>query len=383
MSARGDVAKAGDVSQAGPVAVLEIEPSGHRLQYLRHLVDAAGVDAAGTERAVVLTTAEATRSEEYALHAAGMAARLEVLPDGLSRADTLAAAVGKAIGAGARRLVIPDGDLYLLPLLQLMLRHPRLPLEIRLLLMRTTEVGGPEPLRPATLVKPVLVQLLRPFRQVRIHFLTDALGVVTRRRGFPGVRGLNDPVLRTADPAGERPAWFPPADPGTTLVGVFGVISARKNLPLLVAALEKAPSATLVVGGRLEPDVHKFVESDEVQPLVAAGRIVVRDQMLGQAEFGAALGNVDVAAVLHDNDAPSGILAEACIRLTPVLVPLNCWLARVVQACGLGEETALDGAAIAVAIENIARNRSAYADAARRNAPRIGTHDFTGGLLGP
>lgn len=364
--------------EAGTVAVLEIEPSGHRLQYLRHLVDAAGA-----ERSVVLTTAEATRSEEYATHAAGMAARLEVLPDGQSRADTLSAAVGKAIGAGASRLVIPDGDLYLLPLLQLMLRHPRLPLEIRLLLMRTTEVGGPEPLRPATLVKPVLVQLLRPFRQVRIRFLTDALGVVTHRRGFWGVRGINDPVLRSADPAAERPAWFPPADPATTLVGVFGVISERKNLPLLVAALAAAPDAKLVVGGRLDPEVRKFIESDAVHPLVTAGRIVVRDQMLGQAEFGAALANVDVAAVLHDNDAPSGILAEACIRLTPVLVPTNCWLARVVQATGLGEATALHGPSIAVAIEKIAHNRSTYADAARRNASLIDTRHFTAGLLEP
>lgn len=367
-----------DVVPQGLISVLEVEPSGHRLHYLRHLVEAAG-----PHRCVILTSDDAARSEEYATHTAELDARTVVLPSGGPRRAVLDSAVEQAISVGSSRLIIPDGDLYLLPVLELMVRRPRLPLEIRILLMRTATVGGPGPLRPATIVKPVLVQLLRPFRQVQVLFLTDALGVVTRRRGFVGVRGLRDPVLRTEEAANERPEWFPPTDPDTTLVGVFGVISVRKNLPLLVEALASMPDVVLLVGGRVDPDVATFLDSDDVRTLIAAGRVVVVNRLLSSAEFGAALAWVDIAAVLHDNDAPSGILAEACIRNTPVVVPAGGWLARVGESTGIGVPTALTGPAVADAIRRLAGDLDVYVEAARRHAPLIDTTHFTGGLLGP
>lgn len=359
------------------VAVLEVEPTGHRLQYLRHLVEAAG-----TRRCVVLTSERAVRSEEYAAHATSINAATVVLPGTSSRRGLLAAAVSQAHAAAADRLVVPEGDLYLLPLLVLLIRHPRLALEVRLLLMRTTTIGGPEKLRPAMIVKPVLTQLLRLFGQVRVLFLTDALGVVTRRAGFAGVRAVRDPIVLTEEVAHERPAWFPPADPDTTLVGVFGVISGRKNVPLLVEAMASAPAAVVVVGGRLEPDVAQFVDSAQVRALISAGRMAVLDRLLAPAEFAAALASVDLVAVLHDNDAPSGILAEACARHTPVIVPTGCWLGRVVESTGLGVATPLTGPAVGEGIRRVARDRPAYVEAARRYAPRMGTVHFTDGLLG-
>ncbi|MET0189144.1 MAG: hypothetical protein ABW212_09115, partial [Pseudonocardia sediminis] len=307
------------------VAVLEIEPEGHRLQYLRHLVDAAGAG-----HCVVLTSGKATASEEYAAYVADAGARTVEVPATGSRHDLLTSAVDAAVAAGVSRLVIPDGDHYLLPLLRLLLRRPRLRLEIRLLLMRTAEIGGPESLRPATLVKPALVQALRAFPQVRIRFLTDALGVVRGRRGYPGVRPLQDPVVRPTPEVAARPSWIPAPGPGCVVLGVFGVISARKNLPVLLEALAGAPSLVLVVGGRIEPDVREVLDTDAARALVVGRRLVVVDRMLPPTEFSAALQSVDVAAVLHDNDAPSGILAEACLRGTPVVVPSGGWLDRVV-----------------------------------------------------
>lgn len=364
-------------SGTGLVGVLEIDPTGHRLQYLRHLADAAGHD-----RCVVLTTEHAVRSEEYAAHAASLTALAVLLPDAGSARAALAAAVKGARASGVRRLVVPDGDRYLLPLLLTMLRHPRLPLEIRLLLMRTATIGGVEKLRPATIVKPILVQILRACPQVRVRFLTDALGVITRRRGYPGIRGVQDPVQQTDEPDPVRPSWFPPADPATTQVGVFGVISARKNLPLLLAALALAPDAVAVVGGRLEPDVREFLDSPDARALVGAGRVVVADRLLPRDEFAAALASVDLVAVLHDNDAPSGILAEACLRRTPVLVPVDGWLAEVVDSTGLGVATPLTARGVADGIARVARDREAHVAAAQRHAPRMSTRNFTEGLLG-
>jgi glycosyltransferase involved in cell wall biosynthesis len=357
------------------VAVLETDPIGHRLHYLAHIVGAIGVD-----RAVVLTTESTQRSEEYSLLVAPLAGATVVLPEHDSPTELLRAAVDAARRSGARTLVLPEVDPFLVPLLLLLLRHPRLPLELRLLLMRTTTVGGPEPLRPATLVKPVLVALLRLFRQTRMFFLTDAFGVVTRRRGYRGLQAVQDPVVRTGPIGRTRPRWFPP--PGPVTVGVFGVISHRKNLPVLVAAMSAAPDAVLVVAGRLFPEVRAFVDTDAgVARLIAEGRMVVVDRLLEPAELGDALAAADVVAVLHDNDSPSGILAEACLRGTPSLVPEGGWLAEVVRATGVGEVVPLTASGVADGIARVAPNRDAHTAAIRRAAGRLGTSDFTERLL--
>jgi glycosyltransferase involved in cell wall biosynthesis len=363
------------------VAVLEVDPTGHRLHYLAHIVGALGAD-----RCTVLTGAAAVRSQEYALLVAPVAGATVVLPDTRSPRDLLGAAVDAARRAGARTLVIAEADPFLVPLLLLLLRRPRPALELRLLLMRTTTVGGPEPLRPATLVKPVLVALLRRSRRTRMFFLTDAFGVVTRRRGYGGLQPVRDPVLRPGPEQHTdqhtRPPWFPPAGP--LVVGVFGVVSPRKNLPVLVAAMRDAPDAALVVAGRLSPEVRSYVDADpEVARLRAAGAMVVLDRLLEPAELGDALACADVVAVLHDNDSPSGILAEAALRGTPSLVPDGGWLAEVVRATGTGEVVAPTPAGVAAGIARTARDRDRRAVAVRRAADRLGTADFTDRLLGP
>lgn len=360
---------------ADGVAVLETEPVGHRLHYLAHLVGTLG-----PARCTVLTSERAVRSEEYALLVAPVAGATVVLPEAASPRALLDAAVDAARRSGARTLVLPEADPFLVPLVRLLLRHPRLPLELRLLLMRTTTVGGPERLRPATLVKPVLVALLGLFRQTRMFFLTDAFGVVARRRGYRGLQAVQDPVLRTGPVDHTRPPWFPP--PGRLVVGVFGVVSPRKNLPVLVAATASTPDAVLVVAGRLFPEVRAFVDgSPEVARLVAEGRMVVVDRLLEPDELGDALAAADVVAVLHDNDAPSGILAEACLRGTPSLVPDGGWLAQVVRATGAGEVVPLTVPGVADGIARVARHREQHATAVRRAALRLGTTDFTERLL--
>src|SRR4051812_41463087 len=258
-----------------PVALVEAVPSGHRLQYLRHLYDAAGAG-----RCIVLLSAAAAESAEYRMHAGPMAGSTVVVSESESRRELLSAAVARAVASGARRLVLPDGDFYLLPLLRTLVRPPRLPLDIRVLVMRTTTIGGPERLRPATLVKPVLIQLLRAFPQVRVLFLTDALGGVTRRRGYPGLAPVRDPVPPLDGAEEGPPAWFPASDPAGALVGGFGGIGVRKNLPLLVHGVAEVPQTVLVVGGRVEQEVRAFLDTAPVaRALLAERRMVVVDRL--------------------------------------------------------------------------------------------------------
>jgi glycosyltransferase involved in cell wall biosynthesis len=360
------------------VAILETEPSGHRMHYVRFLVDAVG-----PAECVVLTSDRAAGSEEFAEHLSSAATVTVALPETDTPRVALSAAVERAVAAGVRKLIVPDGDVYLVPLLFLLLRHPRLTLEVRLLIMRTTAANGPERLRPATLVKPVLAQLVRAFRQVRIMFLTDAFGVVRARPGYPGIPAVKDPVIPDGETIYDRPAWLPRRYPGHPLVGILGVITPRKNLPLLVEAMELCPSVTLVVGGPLRGGTREFVDTDEnARRLIASGRLVIADRLFNAAEVAAALAHVDVVAVMHGNDAPSAILAQACVRHTPVLVPDGGWLARVVATTGVGVATALTATAVAEAIHQVIGDQQRYIEAARAQSPHINTSDFTELLLG-
>lgn len=362
------------------VAILETDPTGHRLQYVNHLVRAAG-----PERCVVLLGEAAMNSEECLTYARGVAARAITVPHRDSRTATLSFAVDAAATAGAAQLIIPEADKYLPALLLvLMTRRSRLALRIHLLLMRTPEVRGPEGTKISTLTKPALVQVLRLCPQVRVSFLTDAFHVVRRRSGYPGVRSIPDPVAQHDAPTRHRrPSWFPEVADGVAVVGVFGVISNRKNVPLLVEALRGMPSAVLVLGGRLEPDVRDFLNSDHVRSLVAAQRLTVVDRVLEPDEFFGALRCVDVVAVLHDNDAPSGVLAEACLLSTPVVVPAGTWLASVVDATGIGTATPVDAPSVRRAITDLVDGRERYVAAATRHRYRLGTAAFTDSLLSP
>lgn len=365
------------------VAVLELDPLGHRLRYVRLLL----TTAPPADR-LLLVPATVRDSPEFAEHLADVETAVVELPS--ARRDAVATGLAAARTAGAR-LVVPDGDKNVAPLLLALARargtHP----PVSVLLMRTSLPGGPERATPGMAVKPVLAFLLARVPRVRVRFLTDAFGVVVRRRGFPGIEPVRDPVIvpghvvvpgHVTVPDEVRP---PPGGPGFRLgvfrLGVFGVVSARKNVPLLLEALEQLPDVHLVVGGRCEPDVRAALDAS---PL--ADRLHVDDRLLSEAEFDAAVAGVDAVAVLHDNDAPSGIVAEAAARGVPVLGPARGWAASMVTDTGIGEvaELAADdpAAEVRAAITRLVAHRDHRSAAARRACTRLGTGHFVTGLVG-
>jgi hypothetical protein len=402
----------GHVSQQREIAVAEMEAAGHRLRYVRMLLCAVA-----PERRVLLVPAAVHDSPEFAEHLADVVDHVELLPGSRREAMRVAVATARARGA---RLVVPDGDKNVAPLLLALARPGRV--EVSVLLMRTALPGGPEPATAGMAVKPVLAAALARLPGVRVRFLTDAFGVVVRRRGFPGVLPVRDPVAVPSAPEGspgpereaptpERegnprpdraPGSSPRAGDGPFRVGVFGVISARKNLPVLLAALAGAPgdaaqrSSTidtaddpvagvhLVVGGRCEPDVRVVLDSaPDAVALAAAGRLHVDDRLLTEDEFDAAVAGVDAVAVLHDNDAPSGIVAEAAARGVPVLGPAQGWASSMVTGTGIGEVAAVDDPAdVRAALARLVTAHPRRAAAARRARARLGIDHFLSGLLG-
>ncbi|MCD2187968.1 hypothetical protein [Actinomycetospora soli] len=350
------------------VAVLELDPLGHRLRYVRLLlVAAAGSDA----RPLLLVPPAVRTSPEFAEHLADVPAEVVEVPDERRAAVRVAVETAAAVGA---RLVVPDGDKNVAPLL-LALARTRPP-AVSVLLMRTVLPGGSERTTPGMALKPPLAWLLARLPGVRVRFLTDAFGVVVRRRGFPGIEPVRDPVVPDdrGAPAREPDAPF--------RLGVFGVISARKNVPLLLAALEQVPDVHLVLAGRCDPDVTAALAASGLHP----DRLHVDDRLLTEAEFDAAVAGVDAVAVLHDNDAPSGIVAEAAARGVPVLGPARGWASSMITGTGIGEVAEVTGpdaaAGVADALRRLVTSRERRAAAARRARTRLGTADFVRGLLG-
>ena len=355
-------------------AIVELEPLGHRLRYVRLLLDAVPP----TER-LLLVSPPVAASAEFAEHLAGIDPVL-LGSDDHDAAIPEALAVATAHGAGD--LVIPDGDKAVRPLLWTLLRgsstwaRPRRP-RITLLLMRTAVPGGPEAATVGMALKPALVAALRRLPGVRVLFLTDAFGVVTRRPGFPGVAPVRDPVTPPADVPGAPGS-------GRTRIGVLGVISARKNVPVLVRAAARRDDVDVVLAGRCEPDVRAFLDADpDAAHLRATGRLEIDDRLLDADEFDAALRSVDVAAVLHDNDAPSGIVAESCARGVPVLGPDRGWIATVLDATGCGVVARVDDAEDVVkAITRLRADRERYVVSAQKAAGVLGVDDFVSALVG-
>jgi glycosyltransferase involved in cell wall biosynthesis len=358
-------------------AIVELAPFGHRLHYVRLLAE----HLAPAERLLLVSPAVAD-SSEFTQHLGHLEAEVVVLGAD-DHATALPEALAVATARGAGHLVVPEADKAVLPVLRALLRgalrwaRPCRP-RVTLLLMRTALPGGPETATLGMAVKPALVAVLRTLPGVRVRFLTDAFGVVTRRRGFPGLRPVRDPVP-PPEPAPTGTAAGP-----RTRIGVLGVITARKNVPVLVRAAARRPAVDVVLAGRCDPDVRAFLTTDpDATQLRAAGRLDVDDRLLDDAEFDAALRSVDAVAVLHDNDAPSGIVAEACARGIPVVGPDRGWVATVLAATGCGVPARVDDPdAVAAAADRLAADRVTYVRAACSAATSLGVTDFVHGLVG-
>ncbi|MHC1560651.1 glycosyltransferase [Actinomycetospora sp. C-140] len=358
-------------------AVVEINPFGHRLNYVRLLLE----HLPPTERLLLVPPAVAD-SAEFSEHLGDLDLDLVVLAAG-DHTTAVPEAFDVATARGAGHLVIPEADKAVLPVLRVLLRgalgrsRPRRP-RVTLLLMRTALPGGPERATLGMALKPVLVAVLRRLPAVRVRFLTDAFGVVTARRGFPGVRPVRDPVTRPDVRSVDTRTG------SSSRIGVVGVISARKNVPVLVRAAVRRPDVTVVLAGRCEPDVRDFLATDpDAASLRAGGRLAVDDRLLDDTEFDATLRSMDAVAVLHDNDAPSGIVAEACARGVPVVGPDRGWIATVLEATGCGVAARVDDPdAVAVAVGRVLADRERYVRAACSAAASLGVTDFVDGLVG-
>ncbi|MEH3034305.1 MAG: hypothetical protein PGN07_09775 [Aeromicrobium erythreum] len=348
------------------ITTLVIEPDhhGHHLQSASWVVRAAS----RWGPVVLLTNREARGSAEFATFLADAEAegRVEVrevfdsiLPPTAQVAEQMGRVCRDADPAQPVGVVIHmDGDQALKRWWYLAPRHLR-GLAVR---PRVTFMLTRYPARARLLDRPS--QRLRVSKSVLavVARLTRALDRVT---GFAGrddtargwiVRRAVDPAFSTAhsrDAAALRRKHGLPLD--RRLVGVFGVLTARRNAPMILEGMERAGlDAELLIAGKVHDDMRGWL--DGLSPQQAA-RLRVRDAFLDDDELDELVAAVDVVPLALTNNGPSGIMGKAEAAGVPVVTAGSVVRAAEVTALRAGVACALDPDALGRAMADVLAGR--------------------------
>jgi hypothetical protein len=230
-------------------------------------------------------------------------------------------------------------------------------------------------------MKCLAAQVVNQMPNVRLHFLTDGFGVVQCRRGYGSITPAPDPIdVPVGRPkGGSRLLRLPTHDMS---IGILGGIGLRKNPSVLVEAAASLPGIVIVLAGKMAPEVRALSAGNRSWlELREAGRLVELDRLLTSDEFDGLLRELTAVAVLHDNDAPSGILGEAAARGTPAIVVGGGWLEQIVTTLGCGLATGLTTEGLRGTLKSFGVHRLELESNAARAANRMGTDAFVNGLL--
>lgn len=293
-----------------PERLLIFEPrhDGHHLMYVRLLVDAAasrGFDVA------VATSEAAFSSDEWATHMGG--SNSPFMPIGLRR-PSYRALISTSRSTSADVVLVPGGD------------HIALRLgwagrwrgagELRVLVMR--RVQQPGPLGPAKFrLKSALLHRAMRAPHVDIKALAGGAG-----GGFPSSGLVPDPVVTLSTPesvAAVRESarldgsryWF----------GVVGAITARKNVPTVLRAIQLCDTDRIgfVIAGTVDPAIAGEIEAG-LRSVAASGvATVLLDRVIDSVEFDSLVAALDCIVVAHSNEGPSGVLSRAAALGTRVV----------------------------------------------------------------
>jgi glycosyltransferase involved in cell wall biosynthesis len=285
----------------GPLTlIVEPNPHGHRLYYVGLLIDSCRTRG---RRALVLTTATAVESTEWSVHLAAKAPEVVIHPPHAFAFSDIAQA---ATDAGADLTTIPDGDRYLASVLRKGWPGPG---ELALLVIRAD--GQPRNSPWLKQVRGVAKKTLAWSAGLRPRVRVSALRSPLARRRGP-LRWTADPItLHCTEEHKHRTRERLDGYGDRYWLGVFGVITPRKNVPLIIQSILDQPDIGLVIAGSIDAQV-----SEAIAPLLAkltavGGQVLHLPGTLTDAEFDGAIGAVDCVVVAHSNEGPSGVVFKA------------------------------------------------------------------------
>ncbi len=135
------------------------------------------------------------------------------------------------------------------------------------------------------------------------------------------------------------------------LVGIFGLISERKNAKLVFDGLLAAGiDADLLLAGVIEPEVQAWIDS---LPPEQNERIRTFPGFLDNTLLDQLIAAVDVAPIALTNNGPSGIMGKALAAEVPVVSAGSTVRARELRATDGGELAELEPASLAAAIQRV------------------------------
>lgn len=344
-----------------PVLIVEPNSEGHRLYYVRLLIDEC--DTRG-RKVTVLTTSEAVRSEQWQVHLGQRYDRLEVQVAesfGLVEISRTSAKIGASV------TILPEGDLHLLPLL----RHGWTGTGTLNVLVVRPEAGAKAGVTWTQPVRSFVKQVLIWAADRRPHMKVFALRSPLAKRRMQ-LRWVPDPVTLTCTQEDRKSMRATLGAEGNRYwFGIFGAISRRKNVPLVLQAITDQPNVGLLLAGSLDPQV-----AIEIEPLIErfvanGGKIFFLPGTVSEVEFDSAIAAVDCVIAAHSNEGPSGVLLKAASAGTQLLVAGAQSLRR--DAESLGEQAIWAPLELSALTQAIGRLRSSKPIV---RAPELGSSAF-------
>jgi glycosyltransferase involved in cell wall biosynthesis len=362
--------------------LVEPDPSGHRFQAVANVAAVANE----TGEVVLLTSRGAATSEQFEVYLAGtrFLAVEEVFDEVYPPTRQMAAAIAaKARELDVSTAVVMDADQSLKKWFYvarsefrgLGRRKPRVvfmltryPAKLRL----TDTVGWKLRVPKATLA-------LVAMATGTLHHVAGFSG---REDMSPGwlVKRTRDPEICTAhsrDRVAIRTELDLPQD--RRIAGVFGLLSERKNAPLVLDALkvEGLDDTDLLLAGSVQPEVHAWLDA---LPEADRARVIVQDGFLTNELMDKLVAASDVCPIALTNNGPSGIMGKASAAEVPVVTAGSEVRARELVATDGGEVAEMTPESIGAAIRRVFERDP---DAPRRNTvPPSTADDFSRRLLG-
>lgn len=363
-----------------PVTVLvEPDPSGHRFQAVANVARLAAL----TGEVVLLTSTGAVHGEAFSVYLADVPLRAEELfAEVYPPTAQIAAAVAEQCRAqDVGTVVVMDADQslkrwwYAAPrAFRGLARKPRVvffltryPAKLRL----TDRFGWELRVAKATLA-------LVAIATGSLHRVAGFAGRDDMSRGWL-VKRARDPEIcgaHSRDRLALRAEFGLPSN--RRLVGIFGLISERKNARLVWESMRAAGvDADLLLAGGIQPEVAAWIAG---LPEAERERVHVFDGFLPNDVLDKLVAAVDVAPIALTNNGPSGIMGKALAAGVPVVSAGSRVRARELVATAGGELADLDpgslGAAIARALD---RDPSSPRT---RNVPPATAEEFAAVVLG-
>jgi glycosyltransferase involved in cell wall biosynthesis len=322
--------------------IVESNPGGHRLLYVRLLVDAC---VARGDSVCVATSEHATSSAEWRTQMAAASEPYQVeriLPDRASPFHVYAEV--RRLRSRFDLVVVPDGDH--LVILEGLIPGRRPPGSLSVLTLRL-----PTRSTRAGRLKDRAISRAGARPRTHVFCLTMPGEVLSLPRGVAPVDDPRDDLADKSDDAGDSHS---PLSDDVRWFGVLGAIAERKNVPAVVGALQLAshgePQLGLCIAGKIEPDVSAWLARQDWGLLPH----VVIDRYLSERELQALLPRLSCVVLAHSNDGPSGLLGYAAHARVPVLAAGAPRLTAIVEQWRLGATAeSTEPAALAEGIEKI------------------------------